>query len=116
MKLLNLQQLKIRLKNILQSKKGFTIMEAIVSLLILGILLTTVVTIIRFSTSLTSTSITAANEAQDRFNSLILESFDEYSSSYEAIVTFASDSIDIEVSQDIIIYGEDGIVAFAPRS
>jgi len=116
MKLLNLKQLKTRLKNVLQSKRGFTIMESVISLLILGILLTTIVTVIRFSTSLTSASIIAANEAQNRFNTLILENYDEYPSSLIATVTFTADDVDIEASFDVVVYDEDGTIAFVPIS
>jgi len=97
-------------KKILRSKSGFTIMEAIVSLLILSILLTTIVTIIRFSTSMTAKSIASADAAQDRFNTLILE---DYIGGVETI-TFTSDDADIEASHEVDLYNADGIVAFTP--
>jgi len=129
MKLLNLKQLKnespgrrctnsitLAIKKIFRSKRGFTIMETIVSLLILSILLTTIFTIIRFSTSLTSDSIIRAKESQDRFNALVLEDYDELPESALSTITFTSDDAEIEASHDVIVYDVDGVVAFAPAS
>jgi len=50
-------------------------MEAIVSLLILGILMTTIVAIIRFSMVLTGNALSNASGAQDRYNALIHENY-----------------------------------------
>ncbi|MCL2424794.1 MAG: hypothetical protein FWD05_00485 [Oscillospiraceae bacterium] len=85
-------------------------MEAIVSLLILSILLTTIVTIIRFSTSMTAASIADAETSQNMFNALILESYDGEAE----IITFTSDDADIEVSHGVNLYNADGIIAFTP--
>ena len=52
-------------------------MEAVVSLLILGILMTTLMTIIRFSMSMTANAINEAEEAQNAFNELIFEEYSE---------------------------------------
>ena len=50
-------------------------MEAIVSLLILGILMTTLITIVRFSMTMTGNAINEAEDAQNAFNNLILENY-----------------------------------------
>jgi len=50
-------------------------MEAIVSLAILGILMTTLVSIVRFSMVMTSSAMSRATEAQDGYNLLILENY-----------------------------------------
>ena len=70
MKLLNLKHKLI--KRIL-SKRGESIMEAVVALVILGILMTTILTIIRFSLAMTGGTIRNATDTQDDFNSLIHE-------------------------------------------
>jgi hypothetical protein len=59
------------IKKVLRSKGGESIMEAVVSLLILGILMTTVVTIIRFSMVMTGNSIINAADSQEGFNQII---------------------------------------------
>jgi len=60
-------------------------MEAIVSLLILGILMTTIVSIIRFSTSLTSNALFTSDGMQTEFNDLIT---DDYPATTEKKVLF----------------------------
>jgi len=61
-----------RIKKALRSKLGESIMEALVSMMILGILMTTVVSIIRFSMVMTGRSLTDATGTQEAFNELIL--------------------------------------------
>jgi len=105
-----------KVKGILRSKRGFTIMEAIISLLLLAILLTTIVSIIRFSTSMTAASIINAETVQDRFNALILEDFDGYTTG-ETTVTFSSTDIpDVTATHSIVLYEEDGVIVFTPDS
>ena len=67
-------KLKKTKKN-LRSKRGETIMEAIVSLLILGIFMTTVVSIVRYSLVMTGMALSEATAAQTGFNQLIHEDF-----------------------------------------
>ena len=54
----------------LLSKRGETIMETLVSLLIMGLLITSLLSIIRFSMVLTGDSLANANRAQTAFNGL----------------------------------------------
>ena len=60
----------MKVKKPLLSKRGESIMEAIVSLLILSILMTTLVSILRFSMAMTTSAISDASEAQIEFNAL----------------------------------------------
>ena len=84
-----LSKFLIRIKNALRSSRGESIMEAIVSLAILGILMTTLVSIIRFSMVMTSTAMSRATETQDSYNILILEDYAGASGS----ITFTSGAI-----------------------
>jgi len=58
-------------KKIFLSKRGETIMETLVSLLIMGILITSLLSIIRFSLVLSGDSLRNAADSQGRFNDLI---------------------------------------------
>lgn len=106
------------------NKKGETIMEAVVSLLILGMLMTTVLTMIRFSLALTGDSLTNARENQEEINNLI---HDIYPNSSNTNVTFysvisASDVPDGVISSAHVIVinipdaGNQNVVAFKPLS
>ena len=64
-----------KLGKALRSKGGASIMEAIVSLLILGILMTTIVSIVSFSTALTARSLDRAASDQAIFNNLMLGNY-----------------------------------------
>ena len=57
-------------KNLL-SKRGETIMETIVSLVIMGLLITSLLAIIRFSLVLTGDALSNASVSQSGFNDLI---------------------------------------------
>jgi len=65
----------------LLSKRGETIMETLVSLLIMGILITSLLSIIRFSLVLTGDSLSNALESQGNFNTLF------HGSNYDATST-----------------------------
>jgi hypothetical protein len=69
-------QHRLPVLKILRCKRGESIMEAVVSMLILGMLMTTVVSIIRFSLFLTGNTLDNASRAQERFNALIHETYD----------------------------------------
>ena len=90
-------------------------MEAIVSLLILGILMTTIVSIIRFSLVMTGISLNEAAVAQTGFNDLIHE---DYPSAPAVPLTFTLDFdnpfINIEASHNVILYNEENTLAFMP--
>ena len=88
-------------------------MEAIVSVLILGMLLTTIVSIIRFSMVMTGNSIRESTVAQEIVNSLVLEDLTGLATSSQVLtITSADDSFSASFS--ITLYNEDNIVAFYP--
>ena len=111
-----------RLKKTFLSRKGESVMEAVVSLLILGLLMTTVLSIIRFSLVMTGDSLNRARENQNEINNLIRGN---YPVSTTAALTFSSvggaavtpDGI-ISATHDIVIniQGADAqnVVAFIP--
>ena len=68
-------KIKNKITKKLRSKIGESIMEALVSMMILGILMTTVVSIIRFSMVMTGRSLANANGTQAAFNVLINTDF-----------------------------------------
>jgi len=86
-------------------------MEALVSVLILGILLATVVSIIRFSMALTGHTLRDATVSQTEMNDLIL---DKYPQSKTGTLKFTSTDAEINAEHDIVYYSENGIAAFYP--
>lgn len=100
-----------RIKRIIRSNKGETIVESIVSLLILSILLLAVTTIIQTALRMTSVSIQNAKETQDLFN-IVAKA--EYSDSEPAEITFSASDINISATHHIIFNKDDGIIAFSP--
>ena len=107
----SLIHLKARIKRTLRSKNGESIMEAIVSLLVLGILMTTIVAVIRFSMVMTGNSIREATVAQESVNDMILTSAGE-----EREVIISINELDIEVSLITLFYEDTQrrILAFYP--
>jgi len=69
-----------RITKKLLSKKGETIIETLVSLLIMGLLITSLLSIIRFAMVLTSDSLIKAAISQNRFNDLIHDTNNPYQS------------------------------------
>ena len=78
-------KLLTKINKTLRAKNGESIMESIVALMILGILMTTIVSIIRFSMVMTSSALSSSDEAQRDFNNLIHET---YSTSTTGALTF----------------------------
>lgn len=87
-------------------------MEAVVSMLILGILLTTVVSIIRFSLVMTGNSVSDATAKQDAVNTLITTDF----AGTTKTLSFKSTTpgIMIDTSHSVTYLTEDGITVFRP--
>lgn len=102
-----------RIKKTIRSNKGETIMEGIVSLLVLSILLLVVTTMIQTALRMTSVSIQNAKESQDVFNDVALS---EYSDSESAEITFSFSfsGTSMSAAHDIIVNKDGGIIAFAP--
>ena len=86
-------------------------MEAVVSLLILGILLTTIVSIIQFSLVMTGNTLGTAESDQNGFN-LLVE--DVYTSTPVEISFYTDSDHDLDATHLIILHNEDGTVAFRP--
>jgi len=112
---LKLKKLKIKLEKSLRSKSGETIMEALVSMLILGILLTTVVSTIRFSLGVTGDSLRDADASQLISNDL---STGNLTGGTQITVEFKYNNptlnMAINTTHDALYKEEDGIVAFRP--
>jgi hypothetical protein len=102
-------------KSILFQKNGESIMEAVVSMLILSMLLTTIVSIIRFSMVMTGNSISSALHEQEYFNDLVQDNY-ENSEQVEIIIL----SVDGELPDGVINAKHDiefntsGDIAFFP--
>jgi len=110
------QKLIAKIKKSLRSKRGESIVEAIVSFVILGMLLTTVFGIIRFSLVMSGDSISDANADQAHVNELVLEDDSRWSAAVTAEIVFRSvdPALDIEAVHDIQLYDQDGMLAFIP--
>ena len=111
-----MRELICRIKKALDSKRGESIMEAVVSLLILGLLMTTIVTIIRFSLVMTGNSIINAGKTQEEINNLIR---DEYTNSVTTSIVFVSEDNTIIATHEIEFNtpGDDDldIITFYPN-
>jgi len=93
----------IRIKKIFHSNKGETLMEAIVSIILLTILLTTITAMISISQRMTANAIRQANNTQARaFNAIILKDDDIFN---DAIISFTpalnSDLTFVDITSDI---------------
>ena len=98
-------------------------MEIVVSLLIMGILITTIMTVIRLSLVMTGDSLSRAREAQVTFNDLILNNDGAYNGgTAELLFTITVVPFDPDdtappptyVIHDVELSGDDNIVAFRP--
>ena len=89
-------------------------MEAIVSLFILGILLTTVVSILRFSMVLSANALSSSGEKQDDFNELILEAGAYGTDSKDLTFTITGTGINIIAGHDVLLASGDE-EAFKPE-
>jgi len=117
MKFLNRKAMKLN-KN-LRDRRGETIMEAIVSLMILGILLTTLMTIVRFSMAITENAIEEAADAQVVYNVLINTEFSGTGGTitFTPVTSPGAPVFTINPSHAITISTADpDIIAFRPPS
>ena len=118
----NLKVIKRILNERLRSKRGESIMEALVSLLILGILMTTIVSIIRFSMVVTGDSVRRATIAQTEINRLMFDIYDidpdinPGGNEAQGALTFSNSELGVETMHDVVFYTNEGIIAFRPDS
>ena len=106
-----------RAKKIFRSKKGETLMESIVSMLVLSVLLAAItmmiLTALKFTNTLTQRATTMQEE---KINPAVLLS--KTTGSGEITFTAASDApdaaTDISAKHNVRVYDDDGIIAFAP--
>jgi len=109
-----------KIKRILCSNKGETIMESIASLLILSILLMAVTMMIQTAQQLTAMSTTTATDVQENtINSAILG---DYDGEKNLIITLENAEssvgayeVNMTASHAVIFTDDSGVVAFAPK-
>jgi len=105
----------------LLSKRGETIMETLVSLLIMGILITSLLSIIRFSLVLTGDSLKNAAESQNDFNALTHGTVASGAYSDSATLSFTIKPLNPEASniiagQEVNLSANEAIpAAFIPK-
>ena len=91
-------------------------MEALVSVLILGMLMATIVSVIRFSMVMTGNTLMDAATAQNEINNL---KFDDYASNpgefSSGELTLSNSVWNINAGQTIEFYSDNGIIAFYPE-
>jgi len=104
-----------KVKKRLHSKSGETLVEAIISILLLAILLGTVTAMIHVSLNLTARALEEATELQnDTFNPAIFGTHDDYEQGEITFVTPAT-STNIATNHDIYVFEiADDIVSFIP--
>jgi len=106
------QELFRRIKELIGSDRGETLVESIVSVFIMGILFTTIAMMIVTSFRMTNTSVERAEENQEEFvNPLVLTEF-----AGDIIdITFMIGGIDgIIATHQVVFSAENGILAFSP--
>jgi uncharacterized protein (UPF0333 family) len=102
-----------KIKKILHSNKGETLIESIASLLVLTVLIAAISTMINFSLRITSDATRNARAMQDTVNEVIWE---EPGDSLEITFTFIdSGGIAISASHDVEFNEHGGIRAFYPQ-
>lgn len=100
-----------RTKGIILSSGGETLMESLVSLLVLTILLLTVTAMIKTSFNMSGATIKNATDEQETVNKLVLSDYgDDY---FESDITFSSED-GISSTHGIKLFDSDGYIAFAP--
>jgi len=106
-----MKSLKDSIKKVLRSNRGETLVEAIVSILLLAILMTTVTAMIQTSLRLTANSMRDAEELQsDTFNLAIAGTHPDFS---PGVVAFETKSPAlIKTQHDIDILEDTGDIVF----
>jgi len=101
----------LKIKRILRSNAGETIMESIASLLVLAILLMAVTMMIQTSLRMTAASNVSATESQaGTVNSAILGIF----SGKGKDIVFSAPGGEISAAHTVNFTNDDGIIAFIP--
>jgi len=105
------------IKKIFRSNKGETLVESIVSLLILSILLLAVTTMIQTALRMTSASAQKARGVQeDTVNPVILADYRD--SENDVAITFEATAIEgeynIEAKHNVVFNQDGGLIAFSP--
>jgi len=105
----------LKTKNILRSKRGETLMESIVSLLILTILLTAVGMMIQTALNMTLISTQNAREMQHDIANPTIRALYATGSTDDTEIIFSSPEIGagFTASHEVVIF-DGGIIAFSP--
>jgi hypothetical protein len=102
----------------LRSSNGETVMEAVASLLILTILLTSIVYMIRFSLVLTGDTIVTASVAQEEINDIIRDDYGVGGGVTAQIIFDSECGLIYNAHHQIVIYSPVGdglnVIAFRP--
>ena len=112
-----MKSLILRIKKVLRTNKGETLMEAIVSILLLAILLTTITAMIRSSLNMTANIMQEAQRVQEELiNPAFLATIDPANlDADEVSFTFTASSIVMTASHDVLVFDNtDNISAFYP--
>jgi len=90
-------------------------MEALVSLLILGMLMATIVSVIRFSMVMTGNTLANATAAQNEINNIKFDDYASNSGIFSSGALKLSNPIwNIKAEHSIELYSDNGIIAFYP--
>lgn len=101
----------LRINKIICLNKGETLVESVVSLLVLSLLLLVVTATIQTALRMTSVSLQKVKETQDVLNAVARS---EYSESELAEITFSASGLGISAKHNIVLNKDGGIIAFAP--
>jgi hypothetical protein len=103
-----------KIRGILRSDRGESIMEAVASMLILAILLATITSMIQTSLKWTGIYLQESRAMQDIINPVRLGVYGVYSETVE--ISFKADVTKVEASHNVDFYDNNGIIAFSPRN
>jgi len=103
-----MRSLIIKIKKKLRQKRGETLIEAIISILLLAILLTTVTAMIQTSLRMTSNSMREADDLQkNTYNPAILNTLPDLSSG--TIILKSQSTTVVDTQHDIFVFEDEDI-------
>ena len=108
-----MKQLTNKIKHIISSDKGETLIETVVSMIIFVVSMLTISSMVNTALKITESTTQKATLFQEKtINPAVLSNFDE---SEQANITFYNDQLDISATHAAIINKNGEIPAFTPK-
>lgn len=107
-----MKRLKDKLKTILTGKKGESLVEGLVSLLVFSVLMMAVTMMINTSLRMTAASTADASAKQESFNNAV---FEQYTTPAAVNLLLQTSGSAIDVSVPVYLSNDGTYVSFSPR-